>query len=76
MKQCSFHPNTYKSAISYLRASVCRTEATVKNEEKVISRLKEGRKSRESVEQIKQRGYPKGISWSRYITEFKNGHTL
>jgi hypothetical protein len=40
----------------------------VRNREKEIERMREGRKQREYLNQVKQRGYPEGVSWSQFVS--------
>jgi hypothetical protein len=40
----------------------------VRNRDKEIERMREGRKQRDYLNQVKQRGYPEGVSWSQFVS--------
>ena len=60
LQECTFKPNLEKKKNST-------NFVYVKNREKAIERMKKARKQREFVNQVKERGYPEGVSWNNYM---------
>ena len=81
MKECTFQPKLYQKAYHHSKPSSLIISASsqssngncakIRNVDKSIQRMKEARKKREFQNQVKERGYPQNVAWTKFMNSHK-----